>query len=99
MKSSSIGVVDYGSGNLRSVCKALESSGASATLVSEATGLAGFDRTTASLLNLALLFVPLVTLSLGGLGIAGEAQAAADKASVAALRWACGTHGLLQAGG
>ena len=43
MKSRSIGVVDYGSGNLRSVCKALESSGASATLVSEATGLAGFD--------------------------------------------------------
>jgi Cu-processing system permease protein len=35
-------------------------------------GLAGFDRTTASLLNLALLFVPLVTLTLGGLGIAGE---------------------------
>lgn len=37
-------------------------------------GLAGFDRTTASLLNLALLFVPLVTLSLGGLGIAGELE-------------------------
>src|SRR5262245_8851575 len=38
------------------------------------SGLAGFDRTTASLLNLALVFVPLVTLSLGGLGIAGELE-------------------------
>src|SRR5512145_927721 len=38
------------------------------------SGLAGFDRTTASLLNLALLFVPLMTLSLGGLGIAGEIE-------------------------
>jgi Cu-processing system permease protein len=38
------------------------------------SGLAGFDRTTASLLNLALLFVPLVTLSLGGLSIAGELE-------------------------
>jgi Cu-processing system permease protein len=38
------------------------------------SGLAGFDRTTASLLNLALLFVPLMTLSLGGLGIAGELE-------------------------
>jgi Cu-processing system permease protein len=38
------------------------------------SGLAGFDRTTASLLNLAILFVPLVTLSLGGLGIAGELE-------------------------
>lgn len=40
----------------------------------ERTGLAGFDRTTASLLNLALLFVPLVTLSLGGLTIAGALE-------------------------
>jgi Cu-processing system permease protein len=38
------------------------------------SGLAGFDRTTASLLNLALLFVPLVTLSLGGLAIAGALE-------------------------
>jgi Cu-processing system permease protein len=38
------------------------------------SGLAGFDRTTASLLNLALLFVPLLTLSLGGLAIAGELE-------------------------
>ncbi|MEW6271822.1 MAG: ABC transporter permease [Thermodesulfobacteriota bacterium] len=38
------------------------------------SGLAGFDRTTASLLNLALVFVPLVTLTLGGLSIAGEIE-------------------------
>jgi Cu-processing system permease protein len=40
----------------------------------ERTGMAGFDRTTASLLNLVLLFVPLVTLTLGGLGLAGEIE-------------------------
>lgn len=40
----------------------------------ERSGLAGFDRTTASLLNLTLLFVPLLTLSLGSLGIAGEME-------------------------
>ncbi len=40
----------------------------------ERSGLAGFDRTTAGLLNLALLFVPLLGLSLGGLGIAGEIE-------------------------
>ena len=33
--SKSIGVVDYGSGNLRSVCKALESVGASVSLVTK----------------------------------------------------------------
>jgi Cu-processing system permease protein len=38
------------------------------------SGLAGFDRTTASLLNLALVFVPLITLTLGGLSIAGEME-------------------------
>jgi Cu-processing system permease protein len=38
------------------------------------SGLAGFDRTTASVLNLGLLFVPLVTLVLGGLGIAGDLE-------------------------
>jgi len=38
------------------------------------SGLAGFDRTTASLLNLALVFVPLITLTLGGLSIAGEIE-------------------------
>ncbi|HZP43871.1 MAG TPA: ABC transporter permease [Candidatus Binatia bacterium] len=40
----------------------------------ERSGLAGFDRTTASVANLALVFVPLVTLTLGGLGIAGELE-------------------------
>jgi Cu-processing system permease protein len=40
----------------------------------ERSGLAGFDRTTASVLNLALLFVPLVTLTLGGLAIAGALE-------------------------
>ena len=38
------------------------------------SGLAGFDRTTASLLNLALVFVPLLTFSVGALGIAGEIE-------------------------
>jgi len=38
------------------------------------SGLAGFDRTTASLLNLAVLFVPLMTLTLGGLAVAGELE-------------------------
>ncbi|HYZ87773.1 MAG TPA: ABC transporter permease [Myxococcales bacterium] len=40
----------------------------------ERSGLAGFDRTTAGLLNLALVFVPLVGLLLGALGIAGELE-------------------------
>ncbi|MFA7343336.1 MAG: imidazole glycerol phosphate synthase subunit HisH [Terrimicrobiaceae bacterium] len=43
MKSRSIGVVDYGSGNLRSVRKALEASGASTSLVSGASQLEGLD--------------------------------------------------------
>jgi len=43
VKSGSIGVVDYGSGNLRSVCKALEASGASPTLISEASQLVEVD--------------------------------------------------------
>jgi len=38
-----IGVVDYGSGNLRSVCKALEAAGARSTLVADPSGLAGLD--------------------------------------------------------
>ena len=37
--SKSIGVVDYGSGNLRSVCKALEAVGASVSLVTQAAQL------------------------------------------------------------
>lgn len=40
----------------------------------ERSGMAGFDRTSASLLNLVLLFVPLITLALGGLGLAGELE-------------------------
>jgi Cu-processing system permease protein len=40
----------------------------------ERSGIAGFDRTTASLLNLALIFVPLLTFSVGALGIAGELE-------------------------
>jgi Cu-processing system permease protein len=40
----------------------------------ERSGLAGFDRTTAGLLNLALVFVPLLTFSVGGLGVAGELE-------------------------
>jgi Cu-processing system permease protein len=38
------------------------------------SGLAGYDRTTASLFHLVLIFVPLLTLTLGGLGIAGEIE-------------------------
>lgn len=41
---------------------------------SQRSGLAGFDRTTASLLNLALVFVPLLTFSVGALGISGELE-------------------------
>ena len=43
MNSASIGVVDYGSGNLRSVCKALEAVGASPALVTGPLQLAHFD--------------------------------------------------------
>ncbi|MEI6277904.1 MAG: imidazole glycerol phosphate synthase subunit HisH [Verrucomicrobiae bacterium] len=43
MSSRPIGVVDYGSGNLRSVCKALEASGARSSLVNDPAGLAGLD--------------------------------------------------------
>jgi Cu-processing system permease protein len=38
------------------------------------SGLAGFDRTTASLFHLVLIFVPLLSLTLGGLGVAGEIE-------------------------
>ncbi len=41
---------------------------------SQRSGLAGFDRTTASLLNLALVFVPLLTFFVGALGISGELE-------------------------
>jgi glutamine amidotransferase len=38
-----LGVIDYGSGNLRSVCKALEAAGAAPSLVTGPSGLAGLD--------------------------------------------------------
>jgi glutamine amidotransferase len=41
--AKSIGVVDYGSGNLRSVCKALEAVGASVALVTESAQLEHLD--------------------------------------------------------
>ena len=41
---------------------------------SQRSGLAGFDRTTASVLNLALVFVPLLTFFVGALGISGELE-------------------------
>jgi Cu-processing system permease protein len=70
----------------------------------ERSGLAGFDRTTASLLNLALLFVPLVALSLGGLSIAGELEDTSMGSVLAQpvtrLEVYCGTYaGLLAAMG
>ena len=41
--TKSVGVVDYGSGNLRSVCKALEAVGASVSLVTQVSQLDRFD--------------------------------------------------------
>jgi len=38
-----IGVIDYGSGNLRSVCKALEAAGSAPNLVTGPSGLHGLD--------------------------------------------------------
>jgi glutamine amidotransferase len=38
-----LGVIDYGSGNLRSVCKALEAAGSTPTLVTDPSGLDGLD--------------------------------------------------------
>jgi glutamine amidotransferase len=38
-----LGVINYGSGNLRSVCKALEAAGAMPSLVTGPSGLAGLD--------------------------------------------------------
>lgn len=43
MSSKSLGVVDYGSGNLRSVRKALEASGATTVLISDVGQLAAVD--------------------------------------------------------
>ena len=43
MSGPKVGVVDYGSGNLRSVCKALEASGSLPGLLSGPSGLRGLD--------------------------------------------------------
>lgn len=43
MSGKKVGVIDYGSGNLRSVCKALEVSGCSPSLVTQPSGLEEMD--------------------------------------------------------
>ena len=43
MSGKKLGVIDYGSGNLRSVCKALEAAGAMPSLVTGPSGLTGLD--------------------------------------------------------
>lgn len=43
MSGKKVGVIDYGSGNLRSVCKALEASGCSPSLVTQPSGLEEMD--------------------------------------------------------
>ena len=43
MSSAVLGVVDYGSGNLRSVCKALEAAGASPRLITSASEMENLD--------------------------------------------------------
>lgn len=43
MSGKKLGVIDYGSGNLRSVCKALEAAGSTPTLVTNPSGLPGLD--------------------------------------------------------
>ena len=43
MRSPLLGVIDYGSGNLRSVCKAHEASGASPRLITSASEMSGLD--------------------------------------------------------
>jgi glutamine amidotransferase len=43
MSKKSIGVIDYGSGNLRSVCKALEVAGVAPSLITSAAQLADVD--------------------------------------------------------
>ena len=43
MSSPVLGVIDYGSGNLRSVCKALEASGASPRLITSASEMSALD--------------------------------------------------------
>lgn len=43
MSGKKLGVIDYGSGNLRSVCKAIEAAGSTASLVTEPSGLDSLD--------------------------------------------------------
>jgi len=43
VSSAKVGVIDYGSGNLRSVCKALEAAGSSPCLVTEPSNLSALD--------------------------------------------------------
>lgn len=43
MSGKKLGVIDYGSGNLRSVCKALEAAGSTPSLVTGPSGLEGVD--------------------------------------------------------
>jgi len=43
MSTKTLGVIDYGSGNLRSVCKAIEAAGATAPLITAASGLDNLD--------------------------------------------------------
>ena len=43
MSSPVLGVIDYGSGNLRSVCKALEAAGATPRLISSASEMSALD--------------------------------------------------------
>ena len=43
MSKKTLGVIDYGSGNLRSVCKAIEAAGAAAPLITPASGLDHLD--------------------------------------------------------
>lgn len=43
MSQPVLGVIDYGSGNLRSVCKALEAAGASPRLITSASAMSSLD--------------------------------------------------------
>lgn len=43
MSGKKLGVIDYGSGNLRSVCKAIEAAGSTPSVVTSPSGLASLD--------------------------------------------------------
>ena len=43
MSGKKLGVIDYGSGNLRSVCKAIEAAGSTPSLVTDPSGLDSLD--------------------------------------------------------